>query len=368
MQIHASVQSSGDGRHVVVGADGRTAPVAIAARGGVAADVGARERPGSRRLWRSQRATTMLARLRRARPRFPARVPLSPPRMPPATDLRPLVNPKERRYYALLVVLSLGLYGLLGLGALGGLAAAPDAFAGMLVYVVGFPVTFFVLHGLGVGYLRGNGVRASERQFPELLQMAQRHAATLGLDRVPDLFVLQSGGMLNAFATRFLGRDFVVVYSDVLAMAESRGESAVSFIVAHELAHVKRGHLKHRWLTLPGRVVPFLGSAYSRACEYTCDRFGAHCEPAGAVDGLLVLAAGRELYHRVAVRDFARQVETDGGFWVRWAELISTHPRLPKRVAALLAAGVSLPSSPAPAYSPMGSGATVGATAAWVAG
>ena len=171
--------------------------------------------------------------------------------MPPTTDLGPLVNPKERRYYALLVVLSLGLYGLIGLSVVGALAAAPDAFAGLLAYIIGFPVMFFVLHGLGVGYLRGNGVRASERQFPELLQMGQRHAVTLGLDRVPDLFVLQSGGVLNAFATRFLGRDFVVVYSDVLAMAETRGESAVSFIVAHELAHVKRGHLKHRWLTLP---------------------------------------------------------------------------------------------------------------------
>jgi Zn-dependent protease with chaperone function len=227
---------------------------------------------------------------------------------------------------------------------------------------------FFVLHGLGVGYLRGNGVRASERQFPELLGMARRHATTLGLDRVPDLFVLQSGGMLNAFATRFLGRDFVVVYSDVLAMAEQRGESAVSFIVAHELAHVKRGHLKHRWLTLPGRLVPFLGAAHARACEYTCDRFGAHCEPAGAVDGLLVLAAGRELYRRVEVRDFARQVETEGGFWVRWAELISTHPRLPKRVAALLAAGVSPSSVPAPVYSPVGRGATASTAAASMAG
>jgi Zn-dependent protease with chaperone function len=283
--------------------------------------------------------------------------------MPPAADLRSLVNPKERRYYALLVILSLALYALLGLGLLGALATAPDALAGVLAYVVGFPATFFVLRGLGVGHLRGNGVRASEHQFPELLEMARRHAATLGLESVPDLFVLQSGGVLNAFATRFLGRDFVVVYSDVLAMAEGRGEDAVSFVVAHELAHVKRGHLKHRWLTLPGRMVPFLGAAHSRACEYTCDRLGAHCEPAGALDGLLVLAAGGELYDRVGVRDFARQVETEGGFWVRWAELISTHPHLPKRVAALLAAGVSRARVAAPAYWPAGGAVTAGAPA-----
>jgi hypothetical protein len=247
--------------------------------------------------------------------------------MPPAADLRSLVNPKERRYYALLVVLSLALHALIGLGLLGRLATAPDQFAGVLAYMIGFPATCFALHGLGVGYLRGNGVRASERQFSELQEMARRHAATLGPGRVPDLFVLQSGGVLNAFAARFLGRD-VVVYSDVLATAEGRGEAAVSFIVAQELAHVQRGHLKRRWLTLPGRMVPFPGRAHSRACGYTRDRLGVHCEPAGVVGRLLVLAAGRELYHRVGTRDFTRQVEAERAFWgaVGGADLAASAP------------------------------------------
>ncbi|MCU0646772.1 MAG: M48 family metallopeptidase [Gemmatimonadaceae bacterium] len=254
--------------------------------------------------------------------------------------LRSLVHRKERLYFLLLLVTSMIVYAL-GIGMLvAGASMAPNVVGGMAAYIIGIPLVFFIIHGLGIGYLRGNGVRVTARQFPELLAMAQRHASTLGLARVPDLFVQQSGGVLNAFATRFLGRDFVVVYSDILAMAEQRGEAAVSFIVAHELAHVQRGHLKYHWLLLPGRIVPFLSAAYSRACEYTCDRFGAYCAPEGAVDGLLVLAAGKDLYHRVEERDFAGQVETDGGFWVRWAELLSTHPRLPKRVAALLAAGV----------------------------
>ena len=265
------------------------------------------------------------------------------------SPLSALVSTKERVYYACLVLFSLAAYAVLGMIAFTSKEA--DTLGAMIGYAIVLPIVFFMGHGLMIGRLRGNGVRVSARQFPQLFQIAQRHAATLGIKKLPDLFVIESGGLLNAFATRFLGRDFVVIHSDVLAMAEAKGEAAVGFIVAHELAHVKRGHLKHRWLTLPGRVVPYLGAAYSRACEYTCDSFGAHCQPDGAVDGLLVLAAGRELYKQVDPREYARQVESEKGYWVRRAELMSSHPHLPKRVAALLKRGV-----PAPAYSPIQNG------------
>jgi len=154
---------------------------------------------------------------------------------------------------------------------------------------------------------------------------------------------MESGGLLNAFATRFFGRDFVIINSDVLELALAQGESAVGFIVGHELGHVWRGHLKHRWLTNPGRLLPYLGAAYSRACEYTCDRVGAYCQPDGAITGLLALAAGKRLHAHVDVKEYAQQAVSDSSFWIRRAELISSHPTLPKRVAALLKAGVSIP-------------------------
>jgi Zn-dependent protease with chaperone function len=183
----------------------------------------------------------------------------------------------------------------------------------------------------------------SERQFPQLHRLAAAHSRRLGLKRVPDIYVMEAGGLVNAFATRFLGRDFVILYSDVVALALEHGEAAMSFIVGHELAHVWRGHLKHRWLTLPGRLFPYLGAAYSRACEYTCDRIGAFCQPDGAISGLLILAAGKQLHAHVDVKEFAAQAVSDQGFWIRRAEIISSHPLLPKRIAALLKAGVAVP-------------------------
>jgi Zn-dependent protease with chaperone function len=266
------------------------------------------------------------------------------PSRQPTQDLAPFVHRKEHRYYALMLVVSAVVYAGLAIT----IVNAPET-AGVIVgYGVLFALVFFMMHGLMIGNLRGNGIRITPTQFPALHSAVVRHAASLGLKKVPDVFLLQAGGLLNAFATRFLGRDFVVLYSDVLAMAEREGQAVVGWIVAHELAHVRRGHLKRRWMIMPGRLIPYLGAAYSRACEYTCDRFAAYCQPDGAVDGLLALAAGPDLYRRVDAREFAEQVKTEGGFWVRRAELLATHPTLPKRLAAILAAGASVP-----AYSPV---------------
>jgi Zn-dependent protease with chaperone function len=249
------------------------------------------------------------------------------------------INPRERWLYAVMVVVSLVVYSLLLFVGLG------DPKAGSMIIVYGLVFAFLGLfaHGLALGRVRGNSVRVSERQFPQLHRLAAAHARKLGLEKVPAIYLMQSGGLLNAFATRFLGRDFVIIYSDVLELALAQGEAAVGFIVGHELAHVWRGHLKHRWLTAPGRLMPYLGAAYSRACEYTCDRIGAFCQPDGAISGLLTLAAGKQLHAHVDVREFAAQAETDKSFWIRRAEIISSHPNLPKRVAALLQAGVAMP-------------------------
>jgi Zn-dependent protease with chaperone function len=255
------------------------------------------------------------------------------------TSPRQLINGRERFLYAVMLIVSLLVYAALVLVAM----AKPEIGATILTYGLVFSLAGLFVHGLALGRVRGNAVRVSEKQFPQLHRLAAAHARKLGLKRVPMVYVMESGGLLNAFATRFLGRDFVIVYSDVLELALAQGEAAVGFIMGHELAHVWRGHLKHRWLTLPGRVMPYLGAAYSRACEYTCDRIGAYCQPEGAISGLLVLAAGKQLHAHVDVKEYAAQAVSDQGFWIRRAELMSSHPLLPKRVAALLKAGVAIP-------------------------
>src|SRR5689334_14863945 len=119
--------------------------------------------------------------------------------MAPSPQLDALVHPRERVYYALLVVVSVAVYAMLVLGAI----ASIESMGAVLFYAVIFGLAFFMTHGLMIGRLRANGVRASERQLASLYAIAKRHAATLGLEKMPDVFVLQAGGALNAFATRF---------------------------------------------------------------------------------------------------------------------------------------------------------------------
>jgi Zn-dependent protease with chaperone function len=264
---------------------------------------------------------------------------MSIPRGAAGTSLGQLVYSRERLLYGIMVVVSLGVYGGMVMWGL----SQPETGASFLVYAILIPLIGWFAHGVALGQVRGNAIQVSEKQFPQLYRLTVAHARRLALKEVPAVYVLQSGGILNAFATRFSGRDFVIINSDVLELALDQGEAAVGFIVGHELAHLWRGHLRHRWLTMPARFLPYLGAAYSRACEYTCDRVGAACQPDGAISGLLALAAGKQLHAHVDVREFATQAQRDQSFWIRRAELMASHPLLTKRVAALLKAGVTIP-------------------------
>jgi Zn-dependent protease with chaperone function len=189
--------------------------------------------------------------------------------------LEPLIHPKEKIYFAICVVVSLVVYIGLAMAILSG-----GQIAGTLItYLIFGIIAFFVVHGLHIGHVRGNGVRVSSRQFPELNAMADLHARRLGLDETPAIFVLQSGGVLNAFATRFLGRNFVILNSDVLALATQKGEKAVSFVLGHELGHVQRKHMTRRALLYPAMVFPFLSGAYSRAASTRAIASATHSSP-----------------------------------------------------------------------------------------
>jgi Zn-dependent protease with chaperone function len=205
---------------------------------------------------------------------------------------------------------------------------------------------FSVVQGFFTGRLRGNGVLVTPRQFPDVHALTAELSGRMGLAQIPEVYIVQEGGILNAFATRFLGRNFVVIYSDILELAYEAGEAEVAFVLAHELAHLRLGHLWKRALVYPAALCPFLLQAYSRACEYSCDAVGNALRPDGSVGGLLALAAGKRLYRTVDVAAFADQGAQPDDLWVWLAEHVATHPNLPKRLRGVLAAG-AVPPTPA---------------------
>ena len=205
-----------------------------------------------------------------------------------------------------------------------------------ILYAALLGAFFFVAHAAFVAHVRGSTVKLGPRQFPQLYEAVERMARRVGLERTPDTYLMQSGGDLNAFATRFLGIDLVVLYADLL---DACGDSAAArdMIIAHELGHVRAGHLKGHWFLLPAFFVPFLGTALSRAREYTCDRYGAvgAGDRDGALLGLTILAAGGK---RAPLVDRRVMLEQHGDLdtgWMTIGQWLSTHPPLLKRMAAL---------------------------------
>jgi Zn-dependent protease with chaperone function len=186
-----------------------------------------------------------------------------------------------------------------------------------------------------MGYLKGNAIKLSHTQLPDAYEILEAQAKKLELKTIPDAYLLQHHGLLNAFATKILRRDYVVIFSDVLEVAYQEGKDAVAFIIGHELGHIKQGHTSFFRTTfiLPGKFLPFLGKAYSRACEYTCDNIGYALAPHGASMGILVLAAGKKLYKKINLQEILIKSKYEKSFAVTFFEIFSTHPVLTKRLA-----------------------------------
>jgi Zn-dependent protease with chaperone function len=232
--------------------------------------------------------------------------------------------PSERPLFLLALLVSLVLWVIIIASLVG------------LFYAIIFGVLFFVMHLAFVAHVRGSAVRLGPDQFPDIHSAVVRIAQRMELDPVPDAYLMQAGGALNAFATRFLRRHLVVLYSDLLeACGESTG--ARDMIIAHELGHVRAGHLKWHWVLLPANFIPFLSQALSRAREYTCDRYGL--AGAGSTDqallGLAILSAGAKHGPLVNRKAFVAQRSFLKSGWMTIGTWLSTHPPLSQRMLAL---------------------------------
>lgn len=184
-----------------------------------------------------------------------------------------------------------------------------------------------------ISYIKGTGVKLSAEQFPVLNKRIRRCCIKLKIKRVPQAYILSADGILNAFATKFLGNHFIVLYSDVVDAFDSQPD-AIDFYFGHELGHVKRNHLNWGVVLWPASILPLLGTAYSRAREYTCDLHGLACcaNQKDAIFALGLLAAGSKRWKSLNVAAYASQSQETGGFWMSFHELISTYPWLCKRV------------------------------------
>ncbi len=245
----------------------------------------------------------------------------------PIPDCEPVTvssDPHESALLAFVILASVAIYGSLLLSIFG-------AF-----YAVFIAIFVFFGHVVFIAHVRGSGVKLGPEQFPDLYQRVHELAARAGMNQVPDSYLMQEGGALNAFATKLFRGRIIVLYTDVLE-ACGDDEAARDMIIGHELGHHKAGHLDWLWLTIPGRFVPLLGAAYSRACERTCDRWGAALcgDASGAVRGLAILAVGATFAPHVNLAAFVdQQRDLDTG-WMTLGRWLSSYPPLAERIELL---------------------------------
>jgi len=241
-----------------------------------------------------------------------------------------LVYPNEKRLFAIALAVSV----------IAWLAIVGGTFGIALIYVL-FGYLFYLFAQSGfISYLRGHGAQITAEQFPDLHDRIRGACMRLGVNPVPDAYLLHGNGAFNAFATRFLGRNFIVLLSDVVDALESE-PAAIDFYIGHELGHIRRKHLVWGPLLFPASVLPLLGPAYSRAREYTCDQHGLACSgsPEAAAKGIAALAAGGQRWKTLDALKYAGQAHASGGFWMSFHELTGSYPWLVKRMARILGEG-----------------------------
>jgi Zn-dependent protease with chaperone function/competence protein ComGC len=237
-----------------------------------------------------------------------------------------LTLPKERVYHRWVIAFSVLIW--LGLAA--------TIFG--IFYAAIFAFFLWLGNGLMVAGLRSGAVKVSDQQMPALHAAFLEVCSRLSVSHPPALYVLQAGGVLNAFATRHAGRSFVVIYSDFLE-ALGPASAEMKFILGHEIGHIQSRHILKQILLAPGMFMPLLGPAYRRSWESSCDRYGAFAaaDMDASLRAMLTLSGGREHGRTLNAETYAGQYFKDRGFFVSLHELTSSYPTLSQRAANLLA-------------------------------
>jgi Zn-dependent protease with chaperone function/Tfp pilus assembly protein PilE len=241
----------------------------------------------------------------------------------------------EKPLFVIMLLISLFLWLLLIVGTAG------TALAFILIV---FLFYLFAQSGF-ISYIKGTGAKVSPEQFPDLYSRVTGCAERLNMKQVPDAYILHADGIFNALATKFLGRNFIVLFSDIVdALADN--PDAINFYIGHELGHIKLKHLSWGPWLWPAGFLPLLGAGYSRARESSCDLLGASCceNPEDARRGLCALAVGSEKWKTMNIESYVQQAESSKGFWMSLHELIGDYPWLVKRMMRLDGKSSEIPS------------------------
>ena len=212
-------------------------------------------------------------------------------------------------------------------------------------YAVVIVIYIFFAKGI-MAHFRGNGIRVSEQQFPEVYAIYKAELQKLGIRKEPKLYCVQSNGVLNAFATRIAFHNYVVVYSEIL-QAGIRERRRCRRVRAGPRAGPHQARPPDQELLhLSGRRDLSLSTRLLAGVRIHLRSHRAPDYSDKAVDGLVILAAGKKLGGLVNIPEYVRTARDEHGFWVWFAEFMSTHPNLPKKRIGRLQSFETTPMNP----------------------
>lgn len=265
----------------------------------------------------------------------------------PVRPYGPTVSQLRHRAEMPMLVLGIVLTGIVALAALALLLSGipVDSWATAVLVGLFLPVISFVYIRYLFWSKISNGVEITPEQFPELHRVYYDLAVQMGfgsgtgpMSEIPQIYVINGNGMMNAYASKCqLQRGYVVVYSDIVDLAYVYGDfGALRFIMAHELGHIKCGHV-NLWRNgiQPILTLLRLSPTLSRAQEYTADRTASFYAPQDAMK-LIALFAGKNLAGKVDTEAYIRSVDRHkNGFWLRLSNFLSGHAVGFRRMKAL---------------------------------
>jgi Zn-dependent protease with chaperone function len=242
----------------------------------------------------------------------------------PPPDIRVTPWPWEAPLFVLAVLVSAAMWIVLAVSIIG------------IIYVLAIGLVLFALQVGFVAHVRGSALRVGPDQYPDIYAAVERLSHRIGINPVPETYLMQSGGTLNALATHFLRSNMIVLFTELLeACGDDTG--ARDMIVAHEVGHIRRGHVRWQFAIAPAMFIPFLSQALSRAREYTCDRYGVAGAGSrdAAVLGMMILAGGPRYGRRADRAVFARQAVQLNTGWMTLGYWLASHPPLVHRIAQI---------------------------------
>ena len=244
-------------------------------------------------------------------------------------DVNALRHGKEKTYY--MVAAAVG--GLVWLSVVLGTLGIALLVLPMIALPIWMSQQFFKASVLG------HAARVSERQYPQIHAMVESSAKAMGLEKVPQVFVVNGEGMINALAIKFLDGQYVVLYASLVdMMVERKMARELKMVIAHELAHHAAGHTSfwRNLLIMPAKYIPYVGMAYGRACEFTADRLAAAVvgDIEASKRALVAIAIGVKTL-RTDVDAFVAQEADMPAFFGFVNEVYSSHPRMTRRIMEL---------------------------------